>query len=332
MLVVGDFFLDRYFVTDPSLSERSIETGLEARQVVQTRSSAGAAGNVAVNLRALGCEVEAVGAVGADGEGFELRRVLASHGVRLAGITESIGLSTPTYVKPMIRTRDGEREIERLDIRNHSPLPAAVERRIIGAVHEAFRGAPGGSGRPGAAPDAVLIVDQVAGRNEGCITNRVRDEMSVLAAANPRTIFLADSRSRIGEYRAITLKPNLDELRSAAGESGEWDMARIEGAGKALADRAGRAVFVTLGEAGMLVCSAGQASYVPAYPAAGPIDAVGAGDSAAAGICCALCAGASPPQAAAFGNLCASVTVRKLGVTGSASPEELRSALARASE
>lgn len=52
--VVGDFFLDKYLILDPSLSETSIETGLEARQVVAIRCSPGAAGTVTNNLSALG--------------------------------------------------------------------------------------------------------------------------------------------------------------------------------------------------------------------------------------------------------------------------------------
>ena len=46
--VIGDFFLDRYFDIDRSLAETSLETGLEAHQVVNVRCYPGAAGNTAV--------------------------------------------------------------------------------------------------------------------------------------------------------------------------------------------------------------------------------------------------------------------------------------------
>ena len=46
ILVVGDFFLDKYLSIEPALSEISLETGLEAYQVVQIRHSPGAAGTV----------------------------------------------------------------------------------------------------------------------------------------------------------------------------------------------------------------------------------------------------------------------------------------------
>src|SRR5713101_3115629 len=73
VLVLGDFFLDKYLITDPAFSEISIETGLEARQVVEVRCSPGAAGTVTNNLSALGIgDIHAVGIIGDDGEGFAL--------------------------------------------------------------------------------------------------------------------------------------------------------------------------------------------------------------------------------------------------------------------
>jgi sugar/nucleoside kinase (ribokinase family) len=87
-------------------------------------------------------------------------------------------------------------------------------------------------------------------------------------------------------------------------------------------------VFCTRGEKGILLADprlgSERTSEVPAYPVAGPIDPVGAGDSTSAGITCAIAAGASPEEAAAFGNLVASITIQQLGVTGTASPEQVR--------
>ena len=68
---------------------------------------------------------------------------------------------------------------------------------------------------------------------------------------------------------------------------------------------------------------AGLRGHVPAIPVEGPIDPVGAGDSASAGLVSALTCGAPLPEAAALANLVASVTVRKIGVTGTASPTEI---------
>ena len=81
LLVLGDFFLDRYWDIDASLAETSLETGLEVHQVTRVRCAPGAAGTVTSNLRSLGVGVIALGVIGIDGEGFELKRALADTGV-----------------------------------------------------------------------------------------------------------------------------------------------------------------------------------------------------------------------------------------------------------
>src|SRR6202012_5543972 len=75
--VLGDLFLDRYLDIDAALTEPSIETGLDAYQVVRVRSYPGAAGTVINNLVALGVgRVCPIAIVGDDGEGHELRQAL----------------------------------------------------------------------------------------------------------------------------------------------------------------------------------------------------------------------------------------------------------------
>src|SRR5437762_8152327 len=83
--VLGDLFLDRYLDIDAALTEPSIETGLDAYQVVRVRSYPGAAGTIVNNLVALGVgQVMPIAIIGDDGEGFELRQALA----RLAGVEQ----------------------------------------------------------------------------------------------------------------------------------------------------------------------------------------------------------------------------------------------------
>ncbi len=91
LVVFGDYFLDHYLILDRSLSEISLETGLEAYQVVESRTSPGAAGNVTANLRALGVGVLALGLLGADGSGYELRKHLARMGADTRGLIEAPG-------------------------------------------------------------------------------------------------------------------------------------------------------------------------------------------------------------------------------------------------
>jgi rfaE bifunctional protein kinase chain/domain len=317
LVVVGDFFLDRYLVTDPDLSETSLETGLEARQVVEVRSSPGAAGTVTNNLAALGVgRLHAVGLIGEDGEGYELRRGLAATGVETSGLLARPDRFTPTYMKPMVREGASERELERLDIKNRRPMDREAEEAVIASLNALAPEA-----------DGMVLADQVQERNCGVLTDRMREHIRELAARHPALPIVADSRMRIGEYRGVMLKPNSHEAFAACGRSGAPEREMLRTCGTELAERTGRPVFITLGPDGMLVCMEGTCRYVPGIAVEGPIDIVGAGDSAMAGIVSALAAGAAAEEAAALGNLCASVTVTKLGTTGTASPEELRARL-----
>jgi len=320
ILVVGDFFLDKYLVIERALGEISLETGLEAHQVIEVRCSPGAAGTVTSNLRAMDVHVVALGVLGDDGEGYELKRALQATGVDVSALMERRDRFTPTYTKPMRREPDGStQELNRLDIKNRSPLPTEVEDEIISRLRQIVPRVQG-----------VIIADQAQERNCGVITDRVRDEIAALARAHPSVIFAADSRERIGLFRNAILKPNAREATRAIypERDVELDRAGVEACGAALARRNGRPVFLTLGADGILVFHAGGSTRVPACPVRGPIDIVGAGDATMAGLVAALCAGATPQEAALVGNLAASVTIHQIGTTGTASRAQIVKAFA----
>src|SRR6516225_1286624 len=98
--VLGDLFLDRYLDLDATLTEPSLETGLDAYQVVRVRSSPGAAGTILNNLVALGVQRACpIAVIGEDGEGYELRRALDELGVPGNRIILEESRRTPTYTK-----------------------------------------------------------------------------------------------------------------------------------------------------------------------------------------------------------------------------------------
>src|SRR5437868_1040914 len=139
--VVGDLFLDRYLDIDAALTEPSLETGLDAYQVVGVRSTPGAAGTVINNLSALGVkQVRAFAVIGDDGEGYELRAALANlKRVDARGILAWPGRRTPTYTKPMLHEAgQAPRELNRLDIKNRTPLPRDAEAQVLALVAEAW--------------------------------------------------------------------------------------------------------------------------------------------------------------------------------------------------
>jgi sugar/nucleoside kinase (ribokinase family) len=91
----------------------------------------------------------------------------------------------------------------------------------------------------------------------------------------------------------------------------------------ALFQQTGRPVFVTIGADGILVFTVEGVQLASGVRVSGPLDIVGAGDSVMSGIMAALCAGASPGEAALVGNLVASITVQQIGTTGTATREQV---------
>ncbi len=317
--VLGDFFLDKYLEVEPSLAESSLETGRAAHQVVASRHSPGAAGTVAANLAALGAgQLFALGFAGDDGEGYELRADLAALGVETAGLHVDAGRRTPTYLKPRDRDRPGlPGEHDRYDLKNRSPTGPALEASIVASLDELLPGL-----------DALVVMDQVEDEGFGVLTPAVTEAVAQRVAAF-KGVAWADSRRRIRRFRGLTLKMNQFELAGIdhpepGASLDELEIARLLPEAEAAS---GSLVFATAGERGVWV--GGQPPLrVPAIRVEGPVDPTGAGDSFTAGALLALAAGASPLEAALVGNLVASITVRRLGETGTARPEELFGALA----
>ncbi len=316
ILVVGDFFLDEYLITDPALTEISLETGLEAHQVIGRRCSPGAAGTVTNNLRALGVGcIHALSIIGEDGNGYDLKKRLVETGVNTSALIETPDYPTPTYTKPMAREASGEeRELNRLDIKKRHPMSADLEDRIIESLRDLMPRL-----------DGVIVGDQVQEHNYGVVTDRVRDTLADLAEANPGTMVLIDSRSRIGAYRNAVLKPNRHEAVTAIHPEyeGPVDQAVVESCGRTLFAQTRRPVYITLSQEGMMLITENGIEHIPAVRVTGTIDPVGAGDSTSAGITAGRCAGATWSEAALIGNLAASVTVQQLGTTGTATREQV---------
>ncbi|MFA4029421.1 MAG: hypothetical protein GDYSWBUE_000361 [Candidatus Fervidibacterota bacterium] len=315
VVVLGDFFLDKYLIIDPSLSEVSLETGLTAHQVVRKRCSPGAAGTICNNLSSLGVgKIYALTVIGDDGEGYELTRELMRRRVITDYIIVDEGRFTPTYTKPMMLRGGKEVEMERQDIKNRQPMKRELEERVIEWLRELLPQV-----------DAVIIQDQVQERNCGVVTDWVRESVCELSERNPSKVFYADSRVRIGEFRNVMVKPNRYEAAAAVGKSWSEDMGLSDAMeiGKLLYERVGKTVFLTMGEWGILVVEGEEITHIPAVPVSGEIDIVGAGDSVTAGIVPSLCVGASCVEAAFIGNLVASVTIKQIGTTGTATREQV---------
>jgi rfaE bifunctional protein kinase chain/domain len=318
--VVGDFCLDRYFEIDPARKENSIETGLPVRNVVRIRSQPGGAGTIVNNLAALGIDkIFLVGFAGDDGEGFELKRALSALvGVRLERFLVTEERRTFTYAKPLVISPDQPpRELNRLDFKNWTPTPVALQRRLAEAVRDL-------------APrvDAIIVLDQVDVPETGVVTRRLLHAIRAIKKKLPHLLILADSRRGLEGYPAIALKMNRAELSRLAGKRRLIPLSVVGRTAAALAREKGNYCFVTLAENGMIGAAPdGAAERLPALAVRGKIDVVGAGDCVTANLAAALAARANLREALQLANAAASIVVHKLGTTGTASVAEIKGLL-----
>ena len=312
VLVVGDICLDRWCTYDPAAADPSRETGIPRVGVTETKVTPGAGGTVANNLAALGAgRVAVLGAIGADGFGWDLTQALTKRGIEPDLLVEAYELQTFTYTK-LLNVSTGEEDLPRVDFINLRELPARVEEGVVQRI-EAHA----------AEFDIIMVSDQAETHQGGVVTAPVRDAVSRLAAGSPSKIFWVDSRLRPELFRGVIVKPNRDEAEAACRRlpTGADFRALHRHIG-------GPFLVVTHGPDGVLIVTDEGEIRLRTRAVERPVDICGAGDSFSAGAALALAVTGSPREAARIGNLVASVTIMKKG-TGTATPAEVLEAEAR---
>jgi rfaE bifunctional protein kinase chain/domain len=303
VLVVGDVCLDRWCRYHPALSIASRETGIPRIAVIETETTPGAAGTVAVNLKALGVkEVAVMSAIGDDGFGHELKAALVRKSIDTSYLVVSPPLNTFTYTK-LLNAETGKEDRPRVDFINTLDLPEDAEARICGMLG-------GVSGF-----DLICVSDQAETERGGLVTEAVREKLAGIASAGERLVWV-DSRGRIERFRHAVLKVNDDEAAEARSRSSAATLGELRKQADA------PSLFVTHGGNGVQIIDDRGETWIMTRRIENPVDICGAGDSFTAGAACALAAGATTEEAARLGHLVASVSIMKSG-TGFALPEEL---------
>ena len=290
--VIGDVMLDRYAYGD--VGRISPEAPIPVFRHRRVAAMPGGAGNVVRNIAALGAKATLVGLIGADGEGRELKGLIAAEaGVRARLIADRTHATT-------VKTRfvAGQQQLLRADSETEGP----PEKRLVRAVVAAARATV-------ARADAVILSDY----DKGVIAAEVA--AAAIAAARKRGIpVIVDPKgSDWSPYRGATLvTPNRRELEDAVGRRLSGDAAIVSAARALMKCYRLEAVLVTRSAEGMTAVTAREAHHLPAE-AREVFDVSGAGDTVVAAVAASLAAGLSLPDAARIANAAAGVVVGKLG-------------------
>lgn len=309
--LIGDICMDFYWYADMKRSRLSRETPHFPLPVVREVASPGAAGNVMNNIHALGPkQLSVVSCVADDWRGQAVLSWMEKNGIDTAYIHHRIQGVTPAYCKPMkAGISDVVYEDPRIDFENTDPLWPADEDAVIANIDRAAEQA-----------DILVVSDQFA---FGVVTEQVRQHICELA--KEKTV-VVDSRDRIGLYTNTILKPNELEAARVVGQEFPDGMTEENciALAAALREKNNAPVIVTVGDRGAIWCDS-LPILIPTGKAEPPVDIVGAGDTFLSAFACAYAALGDGEAAVMFGNLASGVTVKKIGTTGTATEEEIRS-------
>jgi D-beta-D-heptose 7-phosphate kinase/D-beta-D-heptose 1-phosphate adenosyltransferase len=300
ILVIGDVMLDRYVIGE--VKRISPEAPVPVLAVREEKSVAGGAANVALNLKALGANVETIGWFGNDERGDELFDIL---GRRNIGVDQEFRFSTaPTISKS--RVTASNQQICRVD-REASTECYSPDLNLLGKdITEKVKLA-----------DAVIISDY----GKGFVTNQLLKLVSV----NAKFLAIDPKPSRLLQYaKPDLITPNRFEALELAGLSRESrdPFPQENVVLKIFEQFAPTMLAVTLGADGMLLAEDGEIDKIIPTSAQEVFDVSGAGDTVIAALTLGLVAGKDFQSAAEFANLAAGVVVGKVG-TATVSPEEI---------
>ncbi len=296
--VMGDFIADEFIYGATSRISREapvLVLDFTGREIVP-----GGGGNAAMNAAALGGNVRAIGALGADEAGQELRRAMGKHGIDTELLWADPERVTPTKTRIMAGGRNTKRQqVIRVDHEKKLDLSESLESRM---VREIERMADDGL-------DALLISDY----GLGVVTKGVKDAIRKLST---ELIITVDSRYAGDSFFGVTaITPNEEEVE---GMLGYWpDEERLDEAGATLLEKTGaRAVLITRGDKGMSLFEGNvPRADIPIHGSDQVLDVTGAGDTVIAAFTLSLVAGAWMREAAEIANRAAGLVVMKAGTT-----------------
>ena len=293
VLVLGDLMLDRYVWG--RVERISPEAPVPIVEIEKETFSLGGAGNVAVNLRALGADPVLISVVGDDADGKVLCRALAGRGVAPRRVVTDP--ARPTTVKTRIIAHS--QQVVRADRELRADVDGDALTRVANAIDDELPGC-----------EAMVVSDY----GKGVVHPRTLDRALLLARKAKVPVCVDPKESHIDHYKGVSiLTPNQHEAGYVMGRRIVDEPSLLE-VGWGLQKRldAG-AVLVTRGPQGMsLFERGGRITHLPTA-AREVYDVTGAGDTVVSVVALGLAAGAELPNACFLSNHAAGIVIREVG-------------------
>ena len=195
--VIGDVMLDTYWWG--SVDRISPEGPVPIVAVTKKEWRIGGAGNVALNVRALGAEVAMLSVIGKDEEGERLKNLLFDNKID----TRFIIVSEDRMTTNKIRIIGRNQQMMRLDAERNDDLEKEEEESLINRLEEYILTEK---------PHVIILQDY----NKGVLTERVITKVIELCN-NHNIISTADpKRKNFFSFKGVNLfKPNFKEVKES---------------------------------------------------------------------------------------------------------------------
>ncbi len=305
ILVVGDLMLDRYYSGDTR--RISPEAPVPVVRVEQMQGRAGGAGNVALNLSALGAKVSILGLVGNDDTGDELLACMSD-----AGVNNHVERTDQARTITKLRVLSRHQQLIRLDFEDDF---ATLDSQSLLSSYQSLL----------TDVDVVVLSDYGKGTLTDCSEYiRLARQAGISVLVDPKgTDFL--------RYQGATLlTPNRLEFEAVVGDCA--DQHQLEQQGQTLLGQLELdAMLITQGELGMTLFATEQKPLHFSTQAREVYDVTGAGDTVISTLAAALAAGLDFAHATALANVAAGIVVGKLG-TATVGVEEIRNFLRQSNQ
>ena len=305
VLVAGDVMLDVYHWGE--VRRISPEAPVPVVKITQKSQTLGGAGNVALNLAGLGCQVYLLGIRGDDSSGTAVANILTDKGLG-DKVTITPNYSTTTKTRIMGQGQ----QLLRLDEEVRWPSGSKTGEKLIADFKKLLPSV-----------DVVILSDYAKGLLTGGLAETFIN--SCTAAGVP--VFIDPKEGDWSRYsRATCLTPNDREFARMVGET-SGDATTIEQQAQELISRLDlNYLLLTRGSEGMSLFSReGAPVHIPAE-AREVFDVSGAGDTVISVAAAALASGLDITSATRLANCAAGVVVEKVG-TRPISLVELEAAL-----
>lgn len=300
-LVVGDVMLDQY--VHGRVSRISPEAPVSVFNACNTTYAAGGAANVAMNLAALGCHVELVGAIGKDAEGKTLVKELGK-----SGIAHHFGFTVADRTTCKTRFVVADKHLLRMDQDGRAQWREHDVERLVRWITRQMK-----------RTDVVVLSDY----GKGILTEVICKEIISLAKKANVPVMVDPKGRDYYKYRGASLiKPNYKEFVEATGctmnfQDANWQEELFQTAVKFGDKLRVGAMLVTLGEKGMMYAPIDKKAkrlYLAAE-AKEVFDVSGAGDTSMAVVSAALALKIPVHEAVGLANAASGIAVAKTGTS-----------------